>query len=83
MPPSPVWTRQEALEELLHTRDIAPLEASVHKLLAEVYRKLDDPVNAMRALVMAHDLDPRSVVDAGQDAADRLNEDLQETSDSM
>ena len=72
---------QEALEELLWTRDIAPLEASVHKMLAEVYRKLDQPDKALRAMMMAHDLDPRSAVDPGQDAADRLDDDLQETTE--
>jgi len=70
---------QDALEELLWTRDIAPLEASVHKLLAEVYRRLKRPQEALRALMMARDLDPRSITDPGQDAAYRLNEDLEET----
>lgn len=70
---------QDALEELLWTRDIAPLEASVHKLLSEVYRRLKRPQEALRSLMMARDLDPRSITDPGQDAAYRLNEDLEET----
>ena len=69
---------QEALQELLLTRELEPTQADVYGLLSDVYRRLGRQQEAQRALAMMRDLRPRSLIDAAQEAANHLNDDLEE-----
>ena len=51
---------EEALQDLLHLKDLAPDDANIHFLLGRCYKKLHDRANAIRHLTIAMNLDPKS-----------------------
>lgn len=50
---------QDALEELLQLRDIAPKEGSVHLMLGKVYKRLGMAQKALVCMSTALDLNPK------------------------
>jgi len=51
---------QDALEELEKTKDLAPKEASIYRLLSEVYRNLGDKQKSLLNMTWATNLDQRA-----------------------
>ena len=49
---------QEAIEAFEQVKEIAPKEPAVFAALAETLIKMDSPIMALKALIVANDLEP-------------------------
>jgi len=68
---------KEALQELLVVRNAAPRQATVHRLLGQLYKQLGDTSNALKSYLTAMDLDPHDAA-ACKAALDKLGVDTSE-----